>query len=170
MMDWQPDREKDRHTDRQTDSKWKDIWKCAIDCPLGWLVTLLCATACDSGDLLAQFRHWFWQVVEKLSRKEKQELVGSPVPINPYTPFICVWPSRFISGRQVQRCRQVRKVSSPFLLSPYDLPMIIISLQPTRAFLVSMFHCTRPDVYWERNLELPSKRRDLVSCDANIIG
>jgi E3 ubiquitin-protein ligase EDD1 len=34
-------------------------------------------TACDSADLLSQFRHWFWQVVEKLSRREKQDLVRS---------------------------------------------------------------------------------------------
>ncbi|XP_062520971.1 E3 ubiquitin-protein ligase UBR5-like isoform X3 [Corticium candelabrum] len=32
-------------------------------------------TACESSSLLTQFRHWFWQVVDKLSRKEKQELL-----------------------------------------------------------------------------------------------
>jgi E3 ubiquitin-protein ligase EDD1 len=41
-------------------------------------VKFLCdVIACDSADLLSQFRHWFWQVVEKLSRREKQDLVRS---------------------------------------------------------------------------------------------
>ena len=32
-------------------------------------------SACDSVERLVQFKRWFWQVVENLSRKEKQDLV-----------------------------------------------------------------------------------------------
>lgn len=100
----------------------------------------------ESAEKLQRFKRWLWQIVERMTNIERQDLVSVEKPklkISFTIANVFDFPiHRFTSGRAHQLCQLLKRVSSRCQPSPSDQPMMLIFQPPTHAFHDSTYRFT----------------------------
>jgi hypothetical protein len=96
----------------------------------------------ESAEKLQRFKRWLWQIVERMTNLERQDLVKNTRHLSHEPVFLSSSHHRSTSGRDRQHCLHPKRVSSPCQPSLFAPLMTLTCQPPTHAFHASTYRCT----------------------------